>query len=60
MVAALIKAEDYTDFSGSIETWNVFLTDKKNSIRYEATIDPYSGGVDRHNIRVWMGQWRKV
>jgi len=37
-------------YMGSEETWNVYLTDKENNIRYEIRMNPYSGEVFFHNI----------
>lgn len=37
-------------YLGAEETWNVYLTDRKNSVKYGTRINPYSGEVVVHTI----------
>ena len=46
-----IWLHSYDNFLNSWCRWWVFLTDKKNKVRYEISIDPYTGEVSSNNIR---------
>jgi len=46
-----IRIKSCSYYHGNEKTWDVFLTDKRNNIRYETRINPYTGEVVSHNVR---------
>ena len=46
-----IWLKTFSNYFGSVETWEVYLRDVENNVRYETSIDPYSGEVRSHSIR---------
>jgi hypothetical protein len=46
-----IWLHSYVNYPDSWCRWWVFLTDRKNNVRYETAIDPYTGEMKKDNIR---------